>query len=94
MFGFARAVVYADMSASPTRRTPLAASLTPSKPRSSAFPDEHVACRREIQRLFIENARLASDLANTKAQYEDLKRSAEIWIALYERRLERKAEQS
>jgi hypothetical protein len=47
-----------------------------------------------MQRLFIENARLASDLANARAQYEDLKRSAEIWIALYERQLERNTEQS
>lgn len=77
------------MSATPTRR-PLAASLSRPGSRPSVVSDEHVACRREIQRLFIENARLASDLANTRAQYDDLKRSAEIWIHLYERRLAQK----
>ena len=56
--------------------------------------DEHTGCRREIQRLLIENARLASDLSDTRARYDDLKRSAEMWATLYERQLQRKEWQS
>ena len=49
--------------------------------------DEHTGCRREIQRLLVENARLSADLSTTRRRYDDLKHSAEIWISLYERQL-------
>lgn len=44
----------------------------------------HHSCCREILRLNNENARLADELAQIRAQHEDLTRSAEIWIRLYE----------
>lgn len=44
----------------------------------------HHSCCREILRLNNENARLAGELAEIRAQHEDLTRSAEIWIKLYE----------
>lgn len=47
----------------------------------------HHSCCREILRLNNENARLADELAAIRAQHEDLTRSAEIWIRLYETRL-------
>ena len=72
------------MSASEPRRTRLPASIDYPIARPV---DEHTGCRREIQRLLIENARLAGDLSDTRARYDDLKRSAEIWIRLYERQL-------
>jgi hypothetical protein len=78
---------YTGMSASQPRRTPLSATLDLSIPRPT---DEHTGCRREIQRLLIENARLAADLSDTRARYDDLKRSAEMWINLYERQLQGK----
>jgi hypothetical protein len=79
-----------------TRRMPLQASLSSSEPRSrpSVLPDEHTDCRRDIQRLLIENARLAGEVSNLRARHEDLKRSAEIWIRLYERQLGRREQQS
>ena len=72
------------MSASQSRHTPLPGSLDYPVARPL---DEHTGCRREIQRLLIENARLAGDLSDTRARYDDLKRSAEMWIDLYERQL-------
>jgi hypothetical protein len=47
--------------------------------------EEHSACRSEIQRLAIENARLSAELARARARNDDLTRSAEIWIRMYER---------
>jgi hypothetical protein len=84
------------MSASQIRRMPLpaSASLSESRPRPSVLSDEHTACRREIQRLLIENAQLAGDLSDARARYDDLKRSAEFWADLYERQLRRKGESS
>jgi hypothetical protein len=46
--------------------------------------DTHQSCRREILRLTTENARLSDELARIRARHEDLTRSAEIWINLYE----------
>jgi hypothetical protein len=51
--------------------------------------EEHRACRREIQRLTVENVRLASELAQLRALNDDLRGSAEIWIRLYEAQLSR-----
>jgi hypothetical protein len=51
--------------------------------------EEHRACRREIQRLNMENWRLASELEQLRALNNDLKGSAEIWIRLYEAQLSR-----
>jgi len=84
------------MSASPIRRLPLPASAGPlePRPRPSVLNDEHTACRREIQRLLIENAQLASDLSNLRARYDDLVRSAEMWAELYARQLGRKGQSS
>ena len=47
----------------------------------------HHSCCREILRLNNENARLADELAEMRARHEDLTRSAEIWIRLYETHL-------
>jgi hypothetical protein len=44
----------------------------------------HPSCCREILRLSRENARLTEELALAQARQEDLARSAEIWINLYE----------
>jgi predicted RNase H-like nuclease (RuvC/YqgF family) len=51
--------------------------------------EEHRACRREIQRLNMENGRLASELEQARALNDDLRGSAEIWIRLYEAQLSR-----
>ena len=51
--------------------------------------DEHGACRAEVQRLAAENARLAAELSHAHARHDDLKRSTEIWIWLYETHLRR-----
>jgi hypothetical protein len=51
--------------------------------------EEHRACRREIQRLNMENWRLANELEQLRALNNDLKGSAEIWIRLYEAQLSR-----
>lgn len=51
--------------------------------------DEHRACRREIQRLTIENARLTGELERLRAAHDDLRGSAEVWIRLYEAQLQR-----
>ena len=72
------------MSASQSQTT-LPATADLSRARA---PDPHTGCRREIQRLLIENARLAGDLSDIRARYHDLQRSAEIWITLYERQLQ------
>jgi hypothetical protein len=53
--------------------------------------DEHAACRREIQRLRIENAKLAADLSDVRGRCDDLKRSAEMWVQLYERQLDKRS---
>ncbi|HTM24387.1 MAG TPA: hypothetical protein VL225_04285 [Vicinamibacterales bacterium] len=51
--------------------------------------DEHRSCYREILRLSSENCRLLEELARVRARHEDLIRSAEIWIRLYEAHLAR-----
>ena len=51
--------------------------------------EEHRACRREIQRLNMENGRLARELEQLRALSDDLRGSAEIWIRLYEAQLSR-----
>lgn len=60
---------------------PKHSSFTPSALPSVGL---HHSCCREILRLNNENARLADELAKIRAQHEDLTRSAEIWIRLYE----------
>ena len=76
------------------------ASYLSSGPRSpiSAIQNAHAAplpvagihhsCCREILRLNHENARLHRELERMRAQHEDLTRSAELWIRLYERQLQ------
>ncbi|HEY7059356.1 MAG TPA: hypothetical protein VH458_22635 [Vicinamibacterales bacterium] len=49
--------------------------------------EEHRACRREIQRLTLENARLAVEVEQLRGLNDDLRGSAEIWIRLYEAQL-------
>jgi len=44
----------------------------------------HHSCCREILRMAEENARLRDELADIRGQFEDLTKSAEIWIRLYE----------
>jgi hypothetical protein len=44
----------------------------------------HHSCCREILRMAEENARLRDELAEVRTQFEDLTKSAEIWIRLYE----------
>jgi hypothetical protein len=51
--------------------------------------EEHRACRREIQRLNMENGRLARELEQLRGLNDDLRGSAEIWIRLYEAQLSR-----
>jgi hypothetical protein len=51
--------------------------------------EEHRTCRREIQRLTLENSRLATELEYAQALNADLRGSAEIWIRLYEAQLVR-----
>jgi len=51
--------------------------------------EEHRACRREIQRLILENGQLASELEQLRVLNNDLRGSAEIWIRLYEAQLSR-----
>jgi hypothetical protein len=51
--------------------------------------EEHRTCRREIQRLTLENCRLATELEYVRALNADLRASAEIWIRLYEAQLVR-----
>jgi hypothetical protein len=62
---------------------------TPTRPK--ATPDAapplvglHHSCCREILRMAEENARLRDELAEVRGQFEDLTKSAEIWIRLYE----------
>lgn len=60
----------------------------PTRPLTSAavLPQVglHHSCCREILRLNTENARLHDELERIRAQHEDLTKSAEIWIRLYE----------
>ena len=49
----------------------------------------HRACCSEILRLTRENARLADELARARATHEDLSKSTDIWIRLYEALLAR-----
>lgn len=56
--------------------------------------EEHRTCRREIQRLTMENARLAVELERLRGLNDDLRGSAEIWIRLYEAQLVRKSRQA
>ena len=49
----------------------------------------HRACCREILRLTNENARLADELVRARATTEDLTKSTDIWIRLYEALLAR-----
>ena len=44
----------------------------------------HHSCCREILRLNSDNQRLHDELDRLRAEYEDLRKSAEIWIRLYE----------
>jgi hypothetical protein len=44
----------------------------------------HHSCCREILRLNAENNRLHDELTRIRAQHDDLTKSAEIWIRLYE----------
>lgn len=44
----------------------------------------HHSCCREILRLKSENDRLHKELERIRASHDDLTRSAEIWIRLYE----------
>ena len=64
---------------------------TPNRPTTAGTAprpaDVHRSCCREILRLSSENARLTEELARTRARHEDLTRSAEIWIRLYETHL-------
>jgi hypothetical protein len=51
--------------------------------------EEHRDCRREIQRLTVENGRLATELEHLRLLHDDLRGAAEIWIRLYEAQLAR-----
>jgi hypothetical protein len=61
-------------------------------PTFSAPPDAaplrvvgiHHSCCREILRLKSENHRLHTELERIQASHDDLTKSAEIWIRLYE----------
>ena len=67
-------------------------NITPSTGAGAAMQralEEHRACRREIQRLTMENARLAVELERLRGLHDDLRGSAEIWIRLYEAQLGR-----
>ena len=63
------------------------------RPRSSTVLErtfaDHRACCREILRLTNENARIADELARARDNCEDLTKSAELWIRLYEAQLAR-----
>ena len=48
----------------------------------------HHSCCREILRLKTDNELLHDELDRVRADYEDLRKSAEIWIRLYETQLE------
>ena len=48
----------------------------------------HHSCCREILRLKTENEHLVAELERLRGEYEDLRKSAEIWIRLYETQLE------
>ena len=54
--------------------------------RTAALPPVgvHQSCCREVLRMAEENARLRDELAEVRGHFEDLKKSAEIWIRLYE----------
>jgi hypothetical protein len=47
----------------------------------------HHSCCREVLRLNSENARLHDELERVRAEHEDLTKSAELWIRLYETQL-------
>ena len=58
----------------------------PNRPKATAVAAPplvglHHSCCREILRMAEENARLRDEI---RAQFEDLTKSAEIWIRLYE----------
>jgi hypothetical protein len=63
--------------------------LNPAGPATTRSFGDHRACCREILRLTGENARLADELARARVTNEDLLRSTEIWIRLYEAQLGR-----
>lgn len=44
----------------------------------------HHSCCREILRLKSDNEHLHDELDRLRAEHEDLRKSAEIWIRLYE----------
>lgn len=48
----------------------------------------HHSCCREILRLKSENEHLVDELDRLRVEHEDLRKSAEIWIRLYETQLE------
>ena len=65
-------------------------NITPPSDSGAAMQralEENRACRREIQRLTMENARLAVELERLRGLHDDLRGSAEIWIRLYEAHL-------
>jgi hypothetical protein len=68
-----------------------AAFATPRVPQSQTAPlpavGLHHSCCREILRLNSENARLHDELERVRAENEDLTKSAELWIRLYETQL-------
>ena len=65
-----------------------AAVGTPTRPKATVAAPPlvglHHSCCREILRMAEENARLRDELAEVRGQFEDLTKSAEIWIRLYE----------
>jgi hypothetical protein len=48
----------------------------------------HHSCCREILRLKTDNEHLHDELGRLRAEHEDLRKSAELWIRLYETQLE------
>lgn len=63
--------------------------VSPNRPKATVVAAPplvglHHSCCREILRMAEENARLRDELAEVRGQFEDLTKSAEIWIRLYE----------
>jgi hypothetical protein len=67
-----------DLAMGNSNRQSLARSMT------AASAGVHQSCCREILRLNSENARLTDELERIRMHHEDLTKSAEIWIRLYE----------
>jgi hypothetical protein len=66
---------------SPERSTSRAAATLP-------VVGIHHSCCREILRLKTDNELLHEELGRLRAEHEDLRKSAELWIRLYETQLE------